>query len=74
MTGKQPFTLAHHACALLKSSDKEEEWKGIECAEMLLQNGAKMHIRDGSSHAVLDTAVIGNADREMIEYLSMKLA
>jgi hypothetical protein len=58
----------------LKSSDKEEEWMGIECAELLLQNGAKVHIRDDSSRSVLDTAVIGSGDHEMIEYLSMKSA
>lgn len=63
---------ALHACALVKASEQDKEWKAIECAELLLQNGAKMDIRDGLSHGVLDTALIGNADREMIEYLSMK--
>ena len=64
---------ALHECALLKRNEGVD-WKGIECAELLLQNGAKLDIRDNSSHGVLDSAVIGNADREMIEYLSMKIA
>jgi hypothetical protein len=61
-----------HACALWKGSEGEE-WKAIECAELLLQNGAKIDTLDKSSHGVLDAAVIGNADREMIEYLSAKV-
>jgi ankyrin repeat protein len=66
---------ALHACALYKACDsEEEEWKAIECAELLLQNGAKVDGRDKSAHGVLDCAVIGNADREMIEYLTMKAA
>jgi hypothetical protein len=63
---------ALHACAQLKSSDNEGEWKAIECAELLIQNGAKMDTRDHSSHGVLDSALIGNADVAMIEYLSAK--
>ena len=38
-----------------------------------VQNGAKLDVRDQSTHGVLDSALVGNADREMIEYLSMKL-
>jgi hypothetical protein len=62
---------ALHVCAQLKSSDGEE-WKAIECAELLIQNGAKMYTRDQSSHGVLDSALVGNADVAMIEYLSAK--
>lgn len=63
---------ALHVCAQLKPSDKEGEWKAIECAELLIQNGAKMNSRDKSSHGVLDAALVGNADVAMIEYLSTK--
>mmetsp|Transcript_1867 Transcript_1867/g.2937 ORF Transcript_1867/g.2937 Transcript_1867/m.2937 type:complete len:159 (-) Transcript_1867:204-680(-) len=62
---------ALHACAQLKSSDTED-WKAIECAELLIQNGAKMDTRDKSDHGVLDSALVGNADVAMIEYLSTK--
>ena len=67
--GKTPL----HACAVSPRSSDESEWLAIECAELLLQNGATMSILDQSSHNVLDCAVIGNGDREMIEYLSSKL-
>jgi hypothetical protein len=62
---------ALHACALLKPSDTED-WKAIECAELLIQNGAKMDTRDKLDHGVLDSALVGNADVAMIEYLSTK--
>jgi hypothetical protein len=64
---------ALHICALHKKSEGEE-WKAIECAELLIQNGAKVDTRDNASHGVLDSAVVGNAEREMIEYLSMKVS
>lgn len=63
---------ALHACAQLKAVDTKD-WKAIECAELLLQNGAKMDTRDSSSQGVLDTALVGNADVELMEYLSMKV-
>ena len=63
---------ALHICSLSKAENTEGEWKAIECAELLIQNGAKMDTRDRSSHGVLDLAVIGNADLEMIEYLNLK--
>merc|ERR1711935_244900 len=63
---------ALHVCALLRPGENKDDWKAIECAELLLQNGAKMDIRDKDSHAVLDVALIGNADLDMIEYLTSK--
>jgi hypothetical protein len=66
--GKTPL----HACTQLKASETDD-WKAIECAELLLQNGAKMDTHDSLSHGVLDSAVVNNADREMIEYLTMKV-
>lgn len=64
---------ALHVCAQCKASDSEEQWKAIECAELLLQNGSKLEAKDNFSHGVLDAALIGSADRDMIEYLSMKM-
>lgn len=68
--GKTPL----HVCALSRPTkqDSASPWQGIECAELLLQNGAKLKALDSSSHGVLDCAVIGNAEREMIEYLSAR--
>jgi len=63
---------ALHVCSLLKTTDTED-WKAIECAELLIQNGAKIDVRDKQSQGVLDAAVIGNAERDMIEYLSGRL-
>lgn len=65
---------ALHVCAQLKSPDEKSKWKAIECAELLLQNGAKLDTRDRSSHGVLDAALFGNADVAMIEFLSARAA
>mmetsp|Transcript_17700 Transcript_17700/g.40834 ORF Transcript_17700/g.40834 Transcript_17700/m.40834 type:complete len:845 (+) Transcript_17700:335-2869(+) len=62
---------ALHACTQLTSKDVEES-KAIECAELLIQNGAKMDARDDSTQGVLDASVLANVDRSMIEYLSSK--
>ena len=61
-----------HALAICPRPEGDEEWLGIECAELLLQNGANMKVLDHSSHNVLDCAVLGSADRRMLEYLSQK--
>ncbi|KAL3916084.1 MAG: hypothetical protein SGILL_005341 [Bacillariaceae sp.] len=63
---------ALHVCAQTKPSADRDDWKAIECAELLIQNGAKLGTRDQSSHGVLDAALVGNADVAMIEYLSAK--
>ena len=63
-----------HACAISNRPEEEgAEWRGIECAELLLQNGARMDVLDHSDHGVLDCAVIRNGDRAMVEYLAQKL-
>ena len=62
---------ALHVCAI-SQRPSDGEWLAIECAELLIQNGADMKVLDHSSHNVLDCAVVGNADREMVEYLSTK--
>lgn len=61
-----------HSCCLYKTEESGNEWKAIECAELLLQNGAKVDAKDKLAHGVLDCALLGNADRKMIEYLSTK--
>jgi Putative GTPase activating protein for Arf/PH domain len=66
--GKTPL----HLCALCKRAEIGEPWTAIECAELLLQNGAKMDVMDASSHGVLDSALLGNAEVEMVEYLTSK--
>ena len=63
---------ALHVCTQIKAVDTED-WKAIECAELLLQNGAKMSARDSITQGVLDSAVLANSDRAMIEYLSTKV-
>ena len=63
---------ALHACTQLKD-ENTEDWKAIECAELLLQNGAKMDVCDNLTQGVLDSALLANADRAMIEYLSTKV-
>lgn len=64
---------ALHICALAKRSD-DGQWKAIEMAEFLFQNGAKMDANaiDFAAHSVLDCALLGNAEIEMIEYLTSK--
>jgi ankyrin repeat protein len=63
-----------HTCCLYKIEEPESEWKSIECAELLLQNGAKIDSKDKLAHGALDCALLGNADRQMIEYLSKKVS
>jgi hypothetical protein len=64
---------ALHLCALCKREDDGTPWTAIECAELLLQNGAKMDSLDASSHSVLDSALLGNAEVEMVEFLTSKV-
>lgn len=48
-------------------------WHAIVCAELLIQNGAKVDAKDDHNHGVLDCAVFGDADRAIIEYLSARV-
>lgn len=63
-----------HICALAQPPDgtKDEDWAGIECAELLLQNGAKLDALDASAHGVLDCALLNGANVPMIDYLTSK--
>jgi Putative GTPase activating protein for Arf len=62
---------ALHICSLGKMSD-ERPWTAIETAEFLLQNGAKMDVHDHDSHDVLDGALVGKAEVQMVEYLTKR--
>jgi len=63
---------ALHACTQLNTEGGDGS-KAIECAELLIQNGAKMNACDNLTQGVLDSAVLANVDRSMIEYLSSKV-
>ena len=65
--GKTPL----HICTL--GSKDEPGWSGIETAELLILNGAKMNATCGDDRSVLDTALLGNADKELTEYLMARL-
>jgi len=60
---------ALHICSMGGPSPGNK-WEGIECAELLLQNGSKMDALNNDQQSVLDCAVIGNGQREMVEYLT----
>ncbi len=63
---------ALHICALGSKPTDGTVWQAIECAELLIQNGAKLNAFDASSHGILDCALLGAADVEMVEYLTAK--
>lgn len=65
--GKTPL----HACALAKKREGEP-WQAIETAEFLIQNGARLDTLDAASHGVLDCALLGSAEVEMVEFLSSR--
>ena len=64
---------ALHICAVGRRKENKD-WKGIETAELLLQNGAKIESLDRDHHSVLDIAVIGNGERDMVEYLTARIS
>lgn len=47
--------------------------KRIQCAEFLIQNGAKIDAKDSEYRSVIDHALLENAPREIIEYLEKKM-
>jgi hypothetical protein len=71
---KEGGKTALHICVIGQPEDGDDisSWKGVECAEFLIQNGAKLDVADFDHHKVLDVAVVGNGRREMIEYLSAR--
>ena len=66
--GKTPL----HACTT-GSKEDYPGWKGIETAELLIQNGAKINATCLEDKTVLDTALLENADKELMEYLMARL-
>jgi len=70
--GAENGKTALHICVVHRK-DEKKDWKGLETAELLIQNGAKIDTKDVSSQSVIDTAIVGNAEREMIEYLMARI-
>jgi hypothetical protein len=46
---------------------------GIETAELLILNGAKID-DSGNSQSVLDFALLGNAEPDMMQYLMTRIS
>ncbi|KAL9191455.1 hypothetical protein ACHAXT_001161 [Thalassiosira profunda] len=71
---KEAGKTALHICVVGHPTDEEDasSWKGVQAAELLVQNGAKLDAEDFDHHKALDCALVGNARREMIEYLSAR--
>eukprot|EP00956_Cyclotella_meneghiniana_P012990 scaffold18576_cov51-Cyclotella_meneghiniana.AAC.4 len=67
---------ALHMCVVSRPAEDQdiESWKGVVCAELLIQNGSKLLAEDSDHHTVLDCAVVGNGTREMVEYLEARTA
>lgn len=65
---------ALHMCVVSQPAEGQdiESWKGVVCAELLIQNGSKLLAEDSDHHTVLDCAVVGNGTREMVEYLEAR--
>ena len=63
---------ALHACVSCRK-EGQKEWMGLETAELLIQNGSKIDTQDRSSQTVIDSAIVGNAEREMVEYLMARV-
>jgi len=61
------------ACVLCKREDSEN-WMGIETAELLILNGARLDDSAGNHQNVLDTALLGNCDPEMMQYLMSRIS
>jgi ankyrin repeat protein len=62
-----------HVCALVMRPKDDSKWNAIECLELLLLRGGQLDALDNDGHNVMDCAVIGGAEREMIEFLATKL-
>ena len=67
--GKTPL----HACVLSKR-DGKKDWKGVETAELLIQNGARIDASCANDQSVLDMALLGSAERDMVEYIMTRVS
>ena len=63
---------ALHVCAISHPSQDGQPWRGIECAELLIQNGAKVDTRDKEHQSALDICLVGNGEEDMVTYLTSK--
>ena len=66
--GKTPL----HVVAISRKKEDGCPWFGLEIAELLIQNGARLDVLDRDQHSVLDIAVIGGGEIAMVEYLVAK--
>lgn len=64
---------ALHVCVLGKRPPDNGKWNAIECVELLMSKGGHLETLDNDGHNVMDCAVVGSAEREMIEFLATKL-
>ena len=65
---------ALHVCAISRPSQDGQPWTGIECAELLIQNGAKVDTRDKDHQNALDICLVGNGHHDMVTYLTSKVS
>ena len=70
---KEGGKTALHVCVLGKRPPGNGKWNAIECVELLLGKGGHLEALDNDGHNVMDCAVVGSAEREMIEFLATKL-
>ena len=61
------------ACVLMKK-EGEKEWLAIETAELLILNGAKIDGSSSNSQSVLDAALLGGAEPDMMQYLMTRIS
>lgn len=68
---------ALHACALSGRSQNHDlgiVWKGVECAEFLIQNGARIDALDMDQSSALDCVILCQGGRiEMVDYLNNRM-
>lgn len=68
--GKTPL----HACLQSKGGNGDENWKGIETAELLLQNGSKTTTMDNDKLPFLQLATEGKVNSDLSEYIITRLS
>mmetsp|Transcript_4099 Transcript_4099/g.7910 ORF Transcript_4099/g.7910 Transcript_4099/m.7910 type:complete len:481 (-) Transcript_4099:119-1561(-) len=55
------------------NDDANRTRRRLECAELLIQNGAKIDATDYHEHTVLDGAVCHGGSQDMVEFLSVRI-
>ena len=63
---------ALHACAVSKKK-VGKVWNGLECAEFLIQNGAKPDIYDNEQRSPIDLALVEGGDIEFLDYFNNQM-